>query len=83
MELSCRFGNCVLSYCKQVVQFYNYSDLEVVAQAIDLVFEEMVVKVMDLDSEVELVEHVKENIAVVKQGEVADIEDIFHLCAQG
>jgi len=47
--VSCRFGNFVLPYCKQVVNFYYYFDLEVVGEAIDLVFEEMVVKVMDLD----------------------------------
>lgn len=36
---------------------------------------------MDLDSEVQLVEHVEENIVVKKQGKVVDIEDIediFH-----
>lgn len=48
---------------------------------IDFVFEEMVMKAVHLDSEVELVEHVEENILVEKQGKVVDIEDIddiFH-----
>jgi len=37
------------------VNFYYSLDLEVVEQAIDFVFAEMVVKVVDLDSKVELV----------------------------
>ena len=38
-------------------------------------------KVVDLDSKVELVEHVEENIVVENRGKVVDIEDIediFH-----
>jgi len=65
-ELSCKFGDFALPYCKEVVNFYYYLDLEVIEQAIDLVFVEMVMKVVDLDSEGELVEHVEENIVVEK-----------------
>jgi len=81
MELSCRFGKIFLPHCKQVVNFYYNSGLEVVERAVDLVFEEMVMKVVDLVSKVELVEWVEENIVVEKQGIVVDIEDIedaFH-----
>jgi len=52
-------------------------DLEVVKHAIDFVFVEMVMKVLDLDIEVELVEHVvveKHDKAV----DIEDIDDIFH-----
>lgn len=48
------------------MNFYYYLDLEVVEQEIDLVFGEMVMKVVDLDSEVESVEHVEETIVVEK-----------------
>ena len=43
---------------------------------IDLVFAEMVMKVVDFDFEVELVEHVEENIVVEEQDKLVDIEDI-------
>ena len=46
-----------------------------------MVSSEMVMTVVDVDSKVELVEHVEENIVVEKQGKVVDIEDIediFH-----
>ena len=52
-----------------------------VEQAIDFVFEGMVMKVVDSNSEFELVECVEENIAVEKHGKVVDIDgikDIFH-----
>jgi len=41
-------------------------DLEVVGQAIDLVFEEMVMKVVDSHCEVEFVEQVEDNIVEKK-----------------
>ena len=66
MELSCKFGNFVLPYCKQVVNFYYHLDLEVVGLEIDLVFEEMVMKVVDSHCEVEFVEHAKDNIVEEK-----------------
>ena len=60
------------------MNFYYYLDLEVVEQLIDLVFVEIVMKVVDLDYEVKLLGHVEENIVVEKQDNVVDIEDIFH-----
>ena len=48
------------------MNFYYYLDLEVVGQAIDLVFEEMVMKVVDSNCEVEFVEHAKDNIVEEK-----------------
>jgi len=56
MDLSCKFGNYFLTYCKQTMNFYYYLYLEVDGQVVDLVFVEMVMKVVDLNFEVERVE---------------------------
>jgi len=45
---------------------FNYLDLEVAEQSVDLAFVEMVVRVVGLDFEVERVEQAKENIVVEK-----------------
>jgi len=66
MELSCKFGNYILPYCKQAVNFYYYFDLEVVGKVVYLVFVEMVLKVADLNFEVEMVEQVEKKIVVEK-----------------